>query len=112
MGKFSRLGNALYEGHTSVNFVGRKYLWYSISGVILVLSISGLFVKGLNLGIEFQGGAEFSVSLPSGQATQANADKIRDAVAGSGVAGAASPIVTTAGKVGVRVQTEELSTDG
>ncbi|MFL6109035.1 MAG: protein translocase subunit SecF [Marmoricola sp.] len=111
MGKFSRLGNALYEGNTSVNFVGRKYLWYAISGVILILSVSGLFVKGLNLGIEFQGGAEFTVSLPQGQATQATADQVRDAVANTGISQAASPIVTTSKKVGVRVQTEELSPD-
>ncbi|RNL79202.1 protein translocase subunit SecF [Nocardioides marmorisolisilvae] len=111
MGKFSRLGNALYEGDTSINFVGRKYLWYAISGVILVLSVSGLFVKGLNLGIEFQGGAEFTVSLPQSQVTQTNADKVRDAVAGTGIKEASSPIVTTARKSGIRVQVEEVSPD-
>ena len=111
MGKFSRLGNALYEGQTSIDFVGRKYLWYAISGVILILSLTGLFVKGLNLGIEFQGGAEFTVSLPQSQVTQNNADKVRDAVAGTGIKEAASPIVTTARKSGIRVQVEELSPD-
>src|SRR5690242_933168 len=111
MGKFSRLGNALYEGHTSVNFVGRKYLWYAISGVILALSLSGLFVKGLNLGIEFQGGAEFRVPVSSSQITQDNADNVRDAVAGTGISAASSPIVTTSNKAGIRVQVEELSPD-
>jgi len=111
MGKFSRLGNALYEGRTSVNFVGRKYLWYAISGVILALSLSGLFVKGLNLGIEFQGGAEFRVPVSSSQITQDNADNVRDAVAGTGISAASSPIVTTSNKAGIRVQVEELSPD-
>jgi len=111
MGKFSRLGNALYEGDTSINFVGRKYLWYAISAVILALSVSGLLVKGLNLGIEFQGGVEFSVSLPKSEVTQANADKIRTTVAGTGIAEAASPIVTTSGDTAIRVQVEETSND-
>ena len=35
MGKASRLGNALYEGDVSIDFVGRKWLWYSVSAVIL-----------------------------------------------------------------------------
>lgn len=112
MGKFSRLGNALYEGRTSVDFVGRKYLWYAISGVILAVSVSGLLFKGgLNLGIEFQGGVEYSVSLPKSQVTQDSADKIRNAVARTGIPEAASPIVTTAGDTAIRVQVEEMSND-
>ncbi len=79
MGRYSRLGYALYEGDVSVNFVGRKRLWYSISGVILALAFVGLFVKGLNLGVEFQGGVEISVPVGAGNATQPTADKVRDA---------------------------------
>ena len=38
MSKLSRLGQQLYDGHVSINFVGRKWLWYSISAVILALA--------------------------------------------------------------------------
>ena len=65
MGKASRLGNALYEGDVSIDFVGRKWLWYGVSSVILALAIGGLLIKGLNFGIEFEGGVEYAVSLPS-----------------------------------------------
>ena len=78
MGKMSRLGNALYEGDVSIDFVGRKWLWYSISGVIVLVAIGGLYFKGLNFGIEFEGGVEYSVSLPANEVTQDNVDKIRD----------------------------------
>ncbi|MCW2784164.1 MAG: protein translocase subunit secF [Marmoricola sp.] len=98
MGKFSRLGNDLYEGRVSVNFVGRKWLWYAISGVIVIAAASGLLTRGLNLGIEFKGGVEYTVSLPHSQATQANVNKIRDAAAGTGIKQAASPTVVTAPK--------------
>ena len=111
MGKASRLGNALYEGDVSIDFVGRKWLWYSISGVILVLAIGGLLVKGLNFGIEFEGGVEYAVSVPADQATQANADKVRTAVAGTGIDAASSPQVNTSGTDSIRVQTEELTND-
>ena len=31
MGKFSRLGNDLYQGRKSYDFVGHKALWYAVS---------------------------------------------------------------------------------
>ena len=111
MGKFSRLGNALYEGDVSIDFVGRKWLWYSISGVIMLLAVGGLYFKGLNLGIEFEGGNEYNVSVGTGEATQENADKIRDAVAATGIKDASSPIVNTSGTDSITVQTEVLTTD-
>ena len=59
MGKLAQLGNALYEGDVSIDFVGRKWLWYSISGIIVLLAVAGLYFKGLNFGIEFEGGVEY-----------------------------------------------------
>ena len=108
MGKMSRLGNALYEGDVSIDFVGRKWLWYGISAVIVLVAIGGLYFKGLNFGIEFQGGVEYSVSLPANEVTQENADTIRTAVAETGIDAASSPIVNTSGEA-IRVQTEEMS---
>ena len=108
MGKMSRLGNALYEGDVSIDFVGRKWLWYGISAVFVLIAISGLYFKGLNFGIEFEGGVEYSVSLPSNEVTQENADAIRTAVAETGIDAASSPIVNTSGEA-IRVQTEEMS---
>jgi preprotein translocase subunit SecF len=110
MGKLSRLGNDLYDGDVSIDFVGRKWLWYSVSGVIVVLAVLGLYFKGLNFGIEFQGGVEYNVSMPVGEATQANVDKIATAVADTGLDAAASPIVNTSGKT-IRVQIEEVNSD-
>ncbi len=78
MGKLSRLGNELYDGDVSIDFVGRKWLWYTISGIIVVLAVAGLYFKGLNFGIEFEGGVEYNVSMPAGEVTQDNVDKICD----------------------------------
>jgi preprotein translocase subunit SecF len=110
MGKFSRLGNDLYTGKKSVDFVGRKWLWYSISGIIILLAVLGLYFKGLNFGIEFEGGVEYNVSVPAGEATQANVDKISKAVADTGIDAASSPIVNTSGQT-IRVQIEEVDND-
>ena len=39
MGKFSRLGNDLYQGRKSYDFVGHRALWYTISGTLVGLAI-------------------------------------------------------------------------
>jgi len=109
MGKFSRLGNDLYEGRTSVDFVGRWKLWYTGSAFIVLVAIFGLTYTGLNLGIEFEGGTEYNVSLPSDQVNQDTADDLRQAVAGLGIKDAEQPVVTTSGSEAVLVQTEELT---
>ncbi|HET8604092.1 MAG TPA: protein translocase subunit SecF [Marmoricola sp.] len=109
MGRFSRLGNALYEGRTSIDFVGKRWLWYSISGLIVVLAILGLSIKGLNLGIEFTGGDQYTVSLPTSQVTQDNADALREAVAATNIPAAEQPVVTTSGNHAIIVTTKSLS---
>jgi preprotein translocase subunit SecF len=109
MGKFSRLGNDLYTGRKSIDFVGRTRLWYAISGLIIVAAVLGLYFKGLNFGLEFRGGAQFTVSLPSNEVTQSNADKLRDDVAGTGISSAQQVVVTTAGKNSIIIETEPLT---
>jgi preprotein translocase subunit SecF len=112
MSKLGNIGHALYEGKVSIDFVGRKWLWYGISALILLAAVGGLAGRGLNLGIEFSGGVEYQVSLPSSQVNQANVTKIRDAVAresaSANIPAAASPIVNTSGPSNIRVQTEPL----
>jgi preprotein translocase subunit SecF len=58
---FNEVGNRLYTGETSVDFVGKRKLWYVVSLIIIAISALGLFGRGLNLGIEFEGGAKFNV---------------------------------------------------
>jgi preprotein translocase subunit SecF len=109
MGKFSRLGNDLYEGRVSIDFVGRWKLWYFGSALIVLLAIFGLTYNGLNLGIEFEGGTEYNVALPSDKVNQDTADELRQAVAGLGIKDAEQPVVTTSGSEAILVQTEELT---
>ncbi|MEP9364763.1 protein translocase subunit SecF [Nocardioides sp. CN2-186] len=110
MGKFSRLGNDLYNGRKSIDFVGRKWLWYIVSAVIIAAAILGLSVKGLDMGIEFVGGAEYKVTgLAADQATQSEADNLRDAVAGTGIEAAQQVTVTTSGQNSLVVQVKPVT---
>jgi preprotein translocase subunit SecF len=110
MSKFSRWGGSLYSGERSIDFVGRKWLWYAISVAIIAAALMGLQVKGLDRGIEFVGGAEYRVNLPAAQVSQDTADKLRQAVAGTGIANASAPVVTTSGNEAILVQTQPLDT--
>ncbi|PVG82867.1 protein translocase subunit SecF [Nocardioides gansuensis] len=109
MGAFSRLGNDLYTGRRSIDFVGRRWLWYATSALIVAVAVLGMTTKGFNMGIEFTGGAEYRVTLPASQVNQDTADEVRQAVAGTGVEGATSPVVTTSGEEAILVQTEPLN---
>jgi preprotein translocase subunit SecF len=109
MGRFSRLGNDLYSGRRSIDFVGRRHVWYAASGVIIIAAVLGLYFRGLNFGIEFVGGAQYTVSMPAGEATQANADDLSVAVADTGIPAARQVIVTTAGTSSILVETEPLT---
>src|SRR5213079_2568945 len=41
-----------------IDFMRRRYLWFAISGVIVVIGLGSLAAKGLNLGIDFKGGTQ------------------------------------------------------
>jgi preprotein translocase subunit SecF len=101
---FAALGNDLYTGKRSTDFVGRYKRWYALSGVFVLLAIIGLVWHGLNLSLEFRGGSEFRVSaVPSSANYETRA---KDAVSHIPTAGAAE--VTKVGTGTIRVQTEQL----
>jgi len=47
-----------------IDFMRKRYLWFAISGAIVVIAIGALAVKGLNLGIDFKGGTQVSFTTP------------------------------------------------
>ncbi len=59
------IAGRLYRGDVSINFVGRRRLWYAISGLFLLICLVALLVRGLNYSIEFKGGASFTFPATS-----------------------------------------------
>ena len=99
---FSQIGNDLYTGRRSIDFVGRQRTWYAFSAVLILLALIGIFARGLNFGIEFRGGSEFRLS---GVADTSNyEEKAKSAVAQAGVGG--NVLATVIGGNSVRIQTE------
>lgn len=106
MGAFSRLGNDLYTGQRSVNIVGRRKLWYSISVVLVLISVIGPILRGgFNFGIEFTGGSEFVIS------NSATTDQTLAVSAVQSVEPNMVPKVSLLGQSAIRVQTGQLTAD-
>ncbi|MEV4563254.1 protein translocase subunit SecF [Nonomuraea sp. NPDC049419] len=97
------LGRRLYRGEIDVDFVGKWRLWYSLSGLLLLVSLAGLIIHGLNLGVEFKGGTIFSF-----KAQHATVEQVRTSVQEEGVH---QVIVQQAGTDGWRATTESLPED-
>lgn len=108
MGKMSRLGNDLYNGHKSIDFMGRRALWYGFTALLVGLAITAVIVKPLNFGVEFRGGTEQRITVAEG-VDQTDADNLREAIADTGIEGAENPSVTTAGGESLVLTTESLS---
>ena len=98
----AQLGNRLYTGESSFDFVGRRKLWFLIAAALVLVSAVLLVKPGLTYGIEFEGGSEFRVTGSS------DVDAAREAV--ESVLPGTVPTVTTVGSDGVRVQTETVTT--
>jgi len=113
-GPFQRLGNDLYTGARSVDFVGRRRLWFAIAAILMVASIAvpfirggGNFLAGFNFGIEFRGGSQFLVAEVPDSQLPIDTTLAEDAV--HEVVDEAVVRVSTVGQNGVRVQTDQLT---
>ena len=68
-----RLARA-YRGQTAIDFVGRRRFAFALSLVLLVLTIGSLGLRGLDLGIDFEGGVSWDV--PGAQLSIADAEQV------------------------------------
>ncbi len=105
-GRKQSLAHRLYTGDLSYEFVSRRRLWYIISGTLIIVSLLALAVRGLNLGIEFKGGADFTVTSP---VSAGSINDMRVAVLNSGVPQLDGTTVLSVGGNQLRVQTRSLS---
>jgi preprotein translocase subunit SecF len=104
MPSFAAFGNDLHSGRRSIDFVGRRRIWYAIASVAILVSLSSLALRGLNEGIEFRGGSEFRVS----SVADANTRTAQDAIT-STLPGTASPLVSVVGESDIRIETGQLN---
>ena len=98
MSAWSRLN----RGETTIDFVGKRKRWFTISAALLLISISAFAIRGLNFGLEFEGGLGLQSPNPAG----AEVAEIRDALEEVGVDDATIQMLDDG--EAVRVTTKEL----
>jgi preprotein translocase subunit SecF len=70
MPRLSEIPARLYRGEVSVNFVGRRRTWYTVSGLILLIGIIALATRGLNFSVDFKGGSILQFGAPGASLAQ------------------------------------------
>ena len=58
-------GGGGIPGWLKMDYIGRRRLWFAISGIVVAVSILALGVKHLNLGIDFEGGTQIEFKTPA-----------------------------------------------
>jgi preprotein translocase subunit SecF len=102
---FAQWGNDLYTGRKSYPIVPNRNRWFGVVGLLSVASILILVLQGLNLGIDFRGGSEFTVSGVSTTDQDVAVEAVHSVVPED------EPRVTTVGTDSVRVQTAQLTNE-
>lgn len=95
-----------------IDFMGRKVVLTTLSGILVVASIALLLTKGLSYGIDFRGGADIVLRF----ADEPSIDQIRASLAAQGFGGAtiqkmSESTRTAAHDVLIRVQPQEGDTE-
>lgn len=90
------------RGETTIDFVGNRRRWLTISVVALLISLAALGVRQLNLGIDFVGGLAMQTPNPAG----AQIEEVRSALEGVGITDATIQFLD--GGEAVRITTREL----
>lgn len=95
----------LYHGETQIRFVRSFKKWAVVSGIVIVIGLLSLWQRGLNLGIDFEGGVVWEV--PAGDVSVTDA---QDAMEAEGLEGLSVQTLTADGETRLRVKAEPLDT--
>src|SRR6202042_1084921 len=97
----------LYTGTGAFEVVGRRRLWYGISGAIVAIAIASILIRGFTFGIDFKGGT--TMSFQRGDATVSQVEQVFRETLGHD----AESVVTVGSRSSatVQIRSETLSND-
>ena len=95
-----------YHERTNFDFTGRPWRWAIVSGTFLLIAVVAMFTRGLNLGIDFEGGTSWQVPV---EGKSASVGDVRDLVEGLGVSDARVLVLEGDSGQSVRVQSKEVN---
>ena len=80
LNNFRTLGNRLYSGETSLEVIGHRRRWFASFGVVLLIALLGLGVRGLTFSVDFTGGSVLTVPTKSLSTDEATSIAINNGV--------------------------------
>lgn len=96
----------LYHERTNFDFTGRAWRWAVLSGVLILIAVVAMLTRGLNLGIDFEGGTSWQVPV---EGKSASVSDVRDVVGPLGLDEARVLVLEGDSGQSVRVQTEDVN---
>ncbi|EQD86467.1 protein translocase subunit SecF [Saccharopolyspora erythraea] len=101
----------LYTGTGAFDIVGKRMRWYVSLGLLVLVCVAAMALKGFNLGIDFEGGTK--IQMPAAGAngpisTEQVETSFREAV---GRPAETVQLVGTGGNQSIQIRTESLSVD-
>jgi preprotein translocase subunit SecF len=104
-GFFSRL----YTGTGAFEVIGRRKLWFSISGLIVAVAIASIVLRGFTFGIDFEGGTKVSMPAAGGTGT-VSVQQVEDVFSKTlGKEADSVVIVGSGGSATVQIRSETLN---
>ena len=99
----------LYTGTGAFDVVGKRKLWFGISGAIVVIALASILLRGFTFGIDFEGGTK--VSMPAagvqGVVTTQQVEDVFNRTLGRGPGSVVQ--VGNGGSATIQIRTEKLS---
>ena len=101
----------LYTGTGAFEVIGRRKMWFSISGLIVAVAIASIVLRGFTFGIDFEGGTK--VSMPAAGATGTiSTQQVEDVFSKTlGKAPESVVVVGSGGSATVQIRSETLSNE-
>jgi preprotein translocase subunit SecF len=101
----------LYTGTGAFEVVGRRRLWYGISGAIVAIAVVSILLRGFTFGIDFNGGTTVSMPATGGKGT-VQTSQVQDVFRKTiGRDAEAVVIVGSGASATVQIRSETLSND-
>jgi preprotein translocase subunit SecF len=99
----------LYTGTGAFEVIGRRKLWYGISGLIVALAIAAILIRGFTFGIDFEGGTK--VSMPAvGESGTVSVQQVEDVFSKAlGKSAESVVVVGSGGSATVQIRSETLT---
>lgn len=98
------------KGESTIDFVGKRKLWFTISLVLVAASILILATMKLNLGLAFEGGSSFSVPIADGKKAP-TVPQVETAMNEAGLPAPQVQLESSADRAHIRVEAETASAD-